>query len=143
MIDDFEQWLLTLRNSIADYKYYTDFEKVVENARTYKTELYLLNSLIGSQDIEHEFVELITKYPNVIRVIPTLLAVPAIMLIAASIDAAFRSGIFISAISRILSLEIVATFVLLGTPDPDFRLQAFFRRTAAGGVFVMKEKDLS
>ena len=75
--------------------------------------------------------------------IPILLAVPAIMLIAASTEPALRSGIFISAISRILSLLIVATFVLLGTPDPDFRLQAFLRRTAAGGVFVTKLKLLS
>ena len=50
---------------------------------------------------------------------PMLLAVPAIMLIAASMLAAFKSGIFISAISFTLSLEIEATFVLLGTPDPD------------------------
>ena len=72
-----------------------------------------------------------------------LRAVPAIMLIALSMVAAFRSGIFISAISRILSLEMVATLVLLGTPEPDFRLQAFFSRTAAGGVLVMKLKLLS
>ena len=65
------------------------------------------------------------------------------MLIAASMLPAFRSGIFISAISLTLSLEIVATFVLFGTPEPDFRLQAFFSRTAAGGVFVMKLKLLS
>ncbi len=65
------------------------------------------------------------------------------MLIAASTVAAFRSGIFISAISRTLSLEIVATFVLFGTPEPDFRLQAFLSRTAAGGVLVMKLKLLS
>ena len=72
-----------------------------------------------------------------------LLAVPAIMLIAASMLAAFRSGIFISAISLTLSLEIVATFVLLGTPEPDLMLQAFFSKTAAGGVLVIKLKLLS
>ena len=65
-----------------------------------------------------------------------LRAVPAIMLIAASTDAAFKSGIFISAISLIFSLLIVATFVLFGTPEPDFRLHAFFNKTAAGGVFL-------
>src|SRR5699024_10017291 len=65
------------------------------------------------------------------------------MLMAASTEAAFRSGIFISAISRTLSLEIVATLVLLGTPEPDLILQAFFRSTAAGGVLVIKLKLLS
>ena len=53
------------------------------------------------------------------------------------------TGIFVSAISLILSLEMVATLFLLGTPEPDFRLQAFFSSTAAGGVFVMKLKLLS
>lgn len=57
--------------------------------------------------------------------------------------AAFRSGIFISAISFTLSLEIVATFVLFGTPEPDLMLQAFFSKTAAGGVLVIKLKLLS
>ena len=42
-----------------------------------------------------------------------------------------------------LALEILATFVLLGTPEPDLMLQAFFKSTAAGGVFVMKLKLLS
>lgn len=65
------------------------------------------------------------------------------MLIAASKEAAFKSGIFISAISLILSLEMVATLFLLGTAEPDFKLHAFFRSTAAGGVFVTKLKLLS
>lgn len=72
-----------------------------------------------------------------------LLAVPAIMLIAASMLAAFRSGIFISAISRTLSLEMVATLVLLGAADAVFRLHAFLSSTAAGGVLVTKLKLLS
>ena len=75
--------------------------------------------------------------------IPILLAVPAIMLIAASKDAAFKSGIFISAISWIFALEIVATLFLFGTPEPDLMVQAYFNRTAAGGVFVMKLKERS
>ena len=65
------------------------------------------------------------------------------MLIAASKLAAFKSGIFISAISWILALEILATFVLLGTPEPDLMLQAFLSNTAAGGVYVIKLKLLS
>ena len=74
---------------------------------------------------------------------PMLLAVPAIMLIAASMLAAFKSGIFISAISFTLSLEIEATFVLLGTPDPDLMLQYFFNNTATDDDIVINLKDLS
>ena len=65
------------------------------------------------------------------------------MLIAASKDAAFKSGIFNSAISWILALEIVATLSLLGTAEPDLMLQAFLINTGAGGVFVTKLKLLS
>ena len=75
--------------------------------------------------------------------IPMLLAVPAIMLIAASIDAAFKSFIFVSAICCKSALDTVATFFLFGSPDPDWILQAFFNKTAAGGVFVTKLKLLS
>jgi hypothetical protein len=72
-----------------------------------------------------------------------LLAVPLIMLIAASRLAAERSGIFCSAILATSAFEIVATFVLLGTPEPCSILHAFFKRTAAGGVFVINVKLLS
>ena len=65
--------------------------------------------------------------------------VPAIMLMADSRLAAFRSFILISAIFWMEALEMVATLVLLGTPEPDSMLHSFLIRTAAGGVLVMKE----
>ena len=55
----------------------------------------------------------------------------------------FRSGIFNSAIFCRSALLMVATFVLFGTAEPDSILQAFFNRTAAGGVLVIKLKLLS
>jgi hypothetical protein len=70
---------------------------------------------------------------------PMLRAVPAIMLMAASMDAALRSGIFVSAILRMSSLVTDATLSLLGMADPFSWPLAFFNKTAAGGVFVMKE----
>ena len=76
-------------------------------------------------------------------VMPMLRAVPAIMLIAASMLAAFRSGILSSAISWSFALDMLATLVLLGAAEAVFRLHAFLSSTAAGGVFVTKLKDLS
>ena len=70
-------------------------------------------------------------------------AVPAIMLIADSSVLALRSRIFISAIFWTEALEMVATFVLLGTPEPDSMLHSFLIRTAAGGVLVTKVKERS
>ncbi len=75
MTRDFEQWLSTFRPSISTYGYYVDFEKVVEQAAKYKVELNILNSLIGSKNIESEFLQLVKDYPKVLRCIPELLAV--------------------------------------------------------------------
>lgn len=72
---DFAEWLLTFTDSIANYKYYIDFETIYKNAEIYKVELNMLNSLIGSKNIEKEFKNLVEKYPDVIKCIPTLLAV--------------------------------------------------------------------
>lgn len=71
----FSQWLKTFRASINGYGYYTDFETVYSNAQTYKTEIFLLNSLVGSKRIEEDFVELLKKYPECLKAIPILLAV--------------------------------------------------------------------
>lgn len=77
MSRDFNTWLSGFRNSIADYGYYIDFEKVHRNVDNIKVELNILNSLIGSKSIEAEFEALIEKYPEILKCIPLLLAVRA------------------------------------------------------------------
>ena len=72
---DFKEWLKTFRNSICDYSYYVDFNKVYGNVETIKVELNILNSLIGSKNIEVDFEKLLTDYPQVLKCIPVLLAV--------------------------------------------------------------------
>ena len=72
---NFTEWLLTFTDSIANYKYYIDFETVYNNAEKLKVELNILNSLIGSKDIESDFENIIAKYPEVLKCIPILLAV--------------------------------------------------------------------
>ncbi|MDC8912002.1 type II restriction endonuclease [Metamycoplasma hyosynoviae] len=74
MTRNFKKWLKTMKSSIANWTYYTDFEKVYKNVQKIKVELNILNSLIGSKQIEKDFIELINKYPNVLNVIPILLA---------------------------------------------------------------------
>lgn len=71
---DFNTWLSQFRETIADYKYYVDFNTVFKNASKFKVELNILNSLIGSQDVENEFLDLVSRYPEVIKCIPILLA---------------------------------------------------------------------
>ena len=71
---DFNQWLSTMKDSIATWTYYTDFEKVYENVQKVKVELNILNSLIGSKNIEEEFQSIVKEYPKVLVVVPILLA---------------------------------------------------------------------
>lgn len=71
---NFESWLLTMKDSIATWNYYTDFPKVYDNVNKLKIELNIMNSLIGSKNIEEEFKSLLTKYPEIIKAIPILLA---------------------------------------------------------------------
>lgn len=71
---DFNTWLSTMKDSIATWTYYTDFEKVYENVQKIKVELNILNSLIGSKNIEEEFKSIVKQYPNVLVVVPILLA---------------------------------------------------------------------
>ena len=71
---NFNEWLSTMRDSIATWRYYTDFEKVYSNVESIKVELNILNSLIGSRNIENEFKQLLKEYPKTLKVVPILLA---------------------------------------------------------------------
>ena len=72
---NFNEWLKTFKSSICDYGYYVDFEKVYGNIEDIKVELNILNSLIGSKNIEHDFEKLVSDYPQVLKCVPILLAV--------------------------------------------------------------------
>ena len=74
---NFNNWFSGFRSSIANYDYYTDFDKVYRNVDSIKVELNILNSLVGSKDIENDFESIITKYPETLKCIPLLLAVRA------------------------------------------------------------------
>lgn len=72
---DFNKWLENFRDSIASYDYYIDFEKVHRNVDSIKIELNILNSLVGSKNIEEDFEKIIKEYPQTLKCIPILLAV--------------------------------------------------------------------
>lgn len=74
---NFDEWLSEFRGSIANYEYYIDFNKIYSNINKIKVELNILNSLIGSQNIEEEFESILLKYPETLKCIPLLLAVRA------------------------------------------------------------------
>ncbi len=71
---DFKKWLETMQETISTYTYYTDFEKVYKNVDSIKVELNILNSLIGSKNIYDDFLNLYSKYPEILKAVPILLA---------------------------------------------------------------------
>ena len=71
---NFEEWLKTFTDSVATWGYYTDFEKVYKHVNELKIELNILNSLIGSNNIEQDFRNIVSKYPETLKCIPILLA---------------------------------------------------------------------
>lgn len=72
---DFNEWFASFTDSIATYKYYTDFDIVYKNVEKIKIELNIMNSLIGSKNIEADFEKLFTEYPQIRKCLPLLIAV--------------------------------------------------------------------
>jgi type II restriction enzyme len=72
---NFNKWLSNFKASISNYTYYVDFDKIYKNIDKVKVELNILNSLIGSKNIEEEFQNILIKYPETLECIPLLLAV--------------------------------------------------------------------
>ena len=89
MARDFNTWLSSFRDSISDYKYYTNFNKVYQNIDQIRAELTLLNSLIGSTNIESDFENLVRHYPNVLHCIPILLAIRSNVVFAMDTDGSY------------------------------------------------------
>jgi len=71
----FEYLVETLTDSIFTWDYFVDFEKVKKNIQLIEKELNLLNVLIGKINIEKEFINLVSEYPNVRKVLPILIAI--------------------------------------------------------------------
>ena len=86
----FNEWLSGFHESIADYGYYIDFEKVYRHVEVFKIELNILNSLIGSKNIQTDFESLISQYPRILNCIPLLLAVRASEIYAIDGDGEFK-----------------------------------------------------
>lgn len=71
---NFNKWISNFKESIADYNYYVDFDKVYDEVDKIKIELNIMNSLIGSKNIEIDFEKLVNEYPQILKCIPILLA---------------------------------------------------------------------
>ncbi len=64
----------TFKDKITTWDYFVDWYKVLTNIEKIETELSILNTLIGKNDLRNRCVELCNRYPEVIKVLPALLA---------------------------------------------------------------------
>lgn len=65
----------TLIDTNRGHKFFVDWDKIRDNVEKYKVELNILNSLIGSKNFNAELKGLLNKYPEVLPVVPLLLAI--------------------------------------------------------------------
>lgn len=72
---DFNDWIQNFRESIADFNYYVDYDKVMDELNDYTDELNLMNTLCGSDDIKKNWNVLLNKHPEVVKIIPLLVAI--------------------------------------------------------------------
>lgn len=87
---EFNAWLKKMRPSINGYDYYVDFKKVYANVHAIRIELSIMNSLIGSNNIEEDFKIIVSRYPEIIKCVLILHAVRSQEIYAQDGDGAFN-----------------------------------------------------
>jgi len=65
----------SFKNKITQWSYFVNWTKVLQNIEPIEKELNLLNYLIGKKNLQKETVDLLLKYPEAIKAIPSLLAI--------------------------------------------------------------------
>ena len=70
----FSYLISTLKETIKSWDYFVNWKKVIHNYREVERSLNLLNTLVGKENIEEEALSLLTDYPQIIGVVPALLA---------------------------------------------------------------------
>lgn len=72
--DVFSYLIATLKETIKSWDYFVNWKKVIHNYHEVERSLNLLNTLVGKENIEEEALALLTDYPQIIGVVPALLA---------------------------------------------------------------------
>lgn len=73
--DAFEYLLSNFKDTIRTYDFFVAWGKVLGNVTQIEVTLNILNSLIGKDSVAGKLKELIKQYPEVVPVIPFLIAV--------------------------------------------------------------------
>lgn len=70
-----EEFIGSIVDTNRGYNFFVDWNKVINNAKKHRVEINILNSLLGSRNLEDDFRNLLKRYPEVTPVIPILIAV--------------------------------------------------------------------
>ncbi len=65
----------TIVDTNRGYRFFVDWDKVKDHTRRYKIEFNILNSLIGSKAFNDDLKYVLSRYPEVLPVIPILIAI--------------------------------------------------------------------
>ncbi|MGL4209739.1 MAG: DpnII family type II restriction endonuclease, partial [Candidatus Adiutrix sp.] len=71
----FETLLLSLKDTIRTHDFFVAWDKVLGNVSKIEIPLNILNSLIGKDSLADRLADMIRDYPEVVPVIPLLIAV--------------------------------------------------------------------
>ena len=69
----FDYFISTLKPSNMTFDYFVDWKKVLNNVEDIKISLNTMNSLIGAENFEKTFIEIIKRDPKIIELIPVIL----------------------------------------------------------------------
>ncbi len=72
--ESFKLLIDTLISTIHQSDWFVDWNRIKANVAPHVRELALLNTVVGSDNIERDLAALLTDYPKVLRVMPLLLA---------------------------------------------------------------------
>lgn len=75
MTKDFSCLVSTFKSSIKTWDYFVNWRKVFSNSAEFEIALNKLNYLLGKDDLRSEFYRLYESNPDIVKVLPVLLAV--------------------------------------------------------------------
>ena len=68
----FEEFYFSLRPSLKLWEYFVNWEKVFRNTKDIEIQLNIWNYLLGKENFDNEFLNLLTKHPEIVHAIPSL-----------------------------------------------------------------------
>lgn len=70
----FKFLISSLKDTITKWDYFVNWAKVFSKIQDIEIDLNIINYLIGKENIEKEFIELLKRHPSIFRLIPILVA---------------------------------------------------------------------